>query len=129
MWDVLPTLASLAGAQAPEGLDGRSMVAALTGEGEAPAHDYLYWEVYEHGSAQAVRTGEWKGVRKPMVTGPVERYDLEADPGETTDLAARNPEVVRRIEQIMQEAHTPDPNWTLDDASDPVFGSDEKPAA
>lgn len=112
MWDVLPTFAELAGATPPEGLDGRSMVRALTGEAGAAEHDYLYWEFYERGSAQAVRAGDWKAVRIPMLTGPVELYDLAADPGETTDLAARHPDVVARMLAIMEEAHVPSPDWT-----------------
>jgi arylsulfatase A len=111
MWDVLPTLAELAGQTPPPGLDGLSMVGALTGERPAPTHDYLYWEFYERGSAQAVRMGDWKGVRKPMLSGPIELYDIAADPGETTDLAARHPEVVARIRDAMAAAHRPDPMW------------------
>ncbi|HEX6070957.1 MAG TPA: arylsulfatase [Longimicrobiaceae bacterium] len=111
MWDVLPTLAELAGQTPPPGLDGLSMVGALTGERPAPTHDYLYWEFYERGSAQAVRMGNWKGVRMPMLSGPIELYDIAADPGETEDLAARHPEIVARIRDAMAEAHRPDPMW------------------
>ena len=66
-WDVLPTLAELAGARSPEGLDGISMVPALLGETAAGRaqknHEYLYWEFPERGFSQAVRFGDWKAVR------------------------------------------------------------------
>lgn len=111
MWDVLPTVVELAGQTSPEEIDGFSMAAAVTGVGTAPSHDYLYWEFYERGSAQAVRMGNWKGVRQPMLSGPIELYDLSADPGESENLASQHPEIVERIEAIMAEAHTPSPMW------------------
>ena len=111
MWDILPTAAELAGAAVPLNLDGISMRDALLG-GQAPSgHDYLYWEVYEQGSAQAVRMGDWKAVRRPMLTGDVELFDLNADIGETTDLAEENPELVKKMLLIMEEAHTPSDIW------------------
>ena len=112
-WDVLPTLAEVAGALTPDGIDGHSMVAALTGEGEAPTADYLYWEFYERGSAQAVRFGSWKAVRQPMFTGEIELYDLSEDLGEEHDVAASHPDVVARAAALMEAAHTPSPQWTL----------------
>ena len=111
MWDILPTFAELAGVAPPATIDGRSMAALFTGQGEAPEHEHLYWEFYERGSAQAVRAGDWKAVRQPMTTGPIELYDLSADPGESRDLAARHPEVVTRMRQIMEEAHEPSALW------------------
>jgi uncharacterized sulfatase len=49
----------------------------------------------------------------PMLTGKTELYNIEDDLGETTDLAAMNPDVVRRLEQMMDAAHVPDPNWKV----------------
>ena len=77
-WDVLPTLAEIAGTQAPTGLDGTSMLRALRGEAQ-PSHDFLYWEFHERGFQQAVRMGRWKAVRLKPGT-PLELYDLAADP-------------------------------------------------
>lgn len=113
MWDVLPTFAELAGARTPAGIDGLSMAAALLGRGSAPSHEYLYWEFYERGSAQAVRMGDWKAVRRPMFSGAVELYDLAGDPAETTDVAAQHPEVVARALAAMAEAHVPSPMWQV----------------
>ena len=111
MWDVLPTLAALAGVKAPSGIDGISMVPSLTGRGRQPPHGALYWEFYEQGTKQAVRMGRWKGVRQPMITGKLEVYDLQADPGETRDVAARNPGVAARLVRLLDEAHTPSALW------------------
>jgi arylsulfatase len=108
-WDVLPTLAELAGAPVPEDIDGISFVPVLLGKaGEQPEHDYLYWEFPSYGGQQAVRLGKWKGIRRDMFEGnlKVELFDLENDL-EEHDVADEHPEVVARIEAIMAEAHTP----------------------
>ena len=42
-WDVLPTLAELAGAASPRGIDGTSVLRALLGRPQRP-HEFLYWE-------------------------------------------------------------------------------------
>ena len=102
-WDVLPTVAELAGLPAPEGIDGLSFVPTLFVEGEQPVHDYLYWEFRAYGGQQAVRLGDWKGVRQRMKRGErgIELYDLSADVEESNDVAALHPEVVERIRAIM----------------------------
>jgi arylsulfatase A-like enzyme len=103
-WDVLPTLAEVAGVAPPSGLDGRSALAALRGREVQPA-EFLYWEFHEGGFHQAVRTGRWKAVRHGL-DAPLELYDLEDDLGETRDVAARRPEVVARIEEYLKGART-----------------------
>jgi arylsulfatase A-like enzyme len=116
--DVMATLAELAGVSPPPGLDSLSFLPAILGhEGEQKAHDYLYWEFYEQGSAQAVRMGDWKAIRKPMLTGPIALYDLKTDLGEQTDVAREHPDVVARAAAIMAEAHTPSPLWKVSPAT------------
>ena len=110
-WDMLPTLADLAGAKTPPGLDGMSMRRALRGEGQ-PSHPYLYWEFHERGSQQAMRMGRWKAVRLKTST-PLELYDLEADPGEQRDVAAAHPDVVGKIEASLKAARTESQRWPL----------------
>jgi arylsulfatase A-like enzyme len=56
-WDWLPTLADLAGAAAPAGVDGFSIRRALIGQPQ-PAHEFMYWEFHERGFQQAVRMGD-----------------------------------------------------------------------
>ena len=111
LWDVLPTLAELAGARPPDGIDGITMVASLTGRGRQRQHEYLYWEFYEEGSKQAVRMGWWKGVRQPMLTGKLELYDLKTDPGERHELSQRYPAISARLARLLDEAHTPSTVW------------------
>jgi len=105
--DVLPTLAELAGAPVPEGIDGLSIVPELLGEAAAGRkqehHEFLYWELE---GRTAVRIGSWKGVR-PRPGAPWELYDLEGDPGEARDAAPGHPEIVERIDSIARGAHRP----------------------
>ncbi len=100
-WDVLATCADLAGVPAPE-TDGISMLPALRGKPQQ-SHEYLYWEFHERRFAQAIRMGKWKAVRLNPHE-PVELYDLEADESETTDIAARHPDIVRKMEELFRTA-------------------------
>lgn len=110
--DLMATAADLSGVDAPPDTDSISFAPTLLGRaGEQRTHDYLYWEFYEAGSSQAVRIGQWKGVRKPMLTGRLELYDVLRDEGERYDVARNYPEVVTEIEEIMEQAHVPHPNW------------------
>jgi len=110
-WDMFPTLTEVAGAKAPSGLDGRSMARALRGQAQ-PAHDPFYWEFHERGFQQAARMGNWKGIR-PAKDAPLELYDLEKDPRETTNVAAANPDVVKRIDAYLKGARTDSALWPI----------------
>ena len=93
---------------------GLSMVPVLTGnEAAQPKHEFLYWEFYEQGSKQGVRAGNWKAIRKPMLKGTTELFDLAADPAETTDIATQHPEVVEKLERLMDRAHVPSELWKV----------------
>lgn len=106
--DMLPTLLELVGAaKTPQGLDGISFVPALFGK-EQKTHAHLYWEFPSYTGQQAVRMGNWKGLRRNMNKGnlKLELYDLADDAGEQKDVAAKHPEIVRKIEAIMEKEHT-----------------------
>lgn len=110
--DVLPTLLEVAGAagQTPKGIDGVSFAPTLFGQADRQKkHDHLMWEFHGYGGQQAVRLGDWKGVRRTMHKGntKVELYNLKDDVGEKTDVAAKHPDVVQRIEKIMNSDRVP----------------------
>ena len=109
--DLMPTAASLAGVRTPLKTDGISLQSLLLG-GRAPQRESLYWEFHEGGFAQAVRIGSWKAVRKGL-DGAVELYDLKTDIGETRDVSARHPALVRRAEEVMRREHVESEDWPL----------------
>jgi arylsulfatase A-like enzyme len=112
--DFFATFAEMLGRPAPAGLDSLSLLPTLTGRpADQKAHEYLYWEFYEQGGRQAVRFGPWKAIREPMKTGRVQLFDLSKDVGEGTDLAAERPAIAARAAKYMDEAHVPDPAWTV----------------
>jgi arylsulfatase A len=110
-WDVLPTLADVAGATIPDGLDGMSMARALRGQAQ-PTHEFLYWEFHERGFQQAVRMGRWKALRL-KAGAPLELYDLDADPGEAHDVAGTHPEIVAKVEAYLRTARTESELWPV----------------
>ncbi len=80
----------------------------------------LYREFSGYGGQQAVWTGKWKGIRQKMLRKgknhdplKIELYDLDSDPSESTDLAAKHPEVVERIRKLMAEQHVPSPHFPM----------------
>lgn len=113
-WDVLPTLADLAGAEVPAdaNIDGHSIVPVLLG-GDVPDHDYLYWELFERKFTQALRQGDWKIVH-PGPRADYELYNLAKDIGERNDLADEYPEKVKKLTALMESARTPSELWPTD---------------
>jgi len=124
--DWYPTLVKLAGGtlEGSQPLDGRDVWPMLTAQAPSP-HEFIL-------SAQspqkaALRLGNWKLILQPGETGgnakgkakgkaknkgkskattaaePVVLYDLAGDPGETTNLAAREPERVAELREKLEE--------------------------
>ena len=121
--DVLPTVARLAGAAVPQDriVDGRDIWPLLgASAGAAAPHDvlYFYWGQELH----AVRSGRWKmhlphpyqsleaagadGAPGKYVRKEIELslFDVVADPGETTNVAAANPKVVEDLMRFVENA-------------------------
>jgi arylsulfatase A len=109
-WDVMPTLAEIAGADIPKDIDGVSFLPVLMGQKlKQKKHDFLYWEFHEHGGKQAVRKGKWKAIRlevRKNPEGPLELYNLKTDPQEKDNIASEYPDIVARMEKIMKKART-----------------------
>jgi arylsulfatase A len=98
--DLLPMLLRAAGLPLPADriLDGIDPTEALAGRARSP-HDFLYWEYpYQRKLITAVRDRQYKILRTDA-TEPFEMYDLINDPGETRNLAASKPQVLRSLEQ------------------------------
>ena len=107
-WDFLPTACEAAGIRPPENLDGINYLPTLLGdEARQKKHEYLYWK---YSGTRAVRMGKWKAVGQPS-GGRFELYDLEADLGESKNVAADNPQIVVRMKRIMEAAHVDSPDF------------------
>lgn len=109
-WDIMPTLSEITGDEAPSGIDGISFLPVLLNKDGQKEHEYLYWEFHEQGGKIGVRMGNWKAVKRDIDKTPqqaTELYDLSGDIGETNNVASANPEIVKKMEEIMKEAHTP----------------------
>ena len=120
--DVFPTVAELIGAELPERpIDGRSMrevLLAPAGVGTPPSPHEAYFFYYRRNDLEAMRSGRWKlhfphryrtmrgrtvgnggtpGKYDHAAQIELALFDLHADPGETTNVAADHPEVVARL--------------------------------
>ena len=131
--DLLPTLAELAGADAPDGLDGQSLAPILRGERQTIADrklviNYSRMPMFNvkytsanpaipHRDGAAVLWKRWRLIENR------ELYDVRADPHQDRDVAADHPEVVSALSRHL------DAWWTTveDDVMTPqrvVIGND-----
>ncbi len=109
-------MCELAGLPSPGETDGISYLPSLLGNGEQSQHEFLYWEFYERGGKQAVRMGNWKGVRLDVLAdseAPIELYDLSSDSSEKKNVVADYLDVVSRLAAIMQEQHVPTEHYSF----------------
>lgn len=115
-WDLLPTLAELAGAgnEVPKDVDGLSFAPTLLGQHLLqPEHADLYWAFYEQGAARALlHNGRWKAIQQPL-NASVRLYDLDNDIGEAIDLAADRPDLVAELTARMDASDVPSAEWEL----------------
>jgi arylsulfatase A-like enzyme len=110
--DLLPTFMELAEAPIPgteyqgrtvHPVQGSSLLPVLTGSAEkAHATDYaMGWELYGH---RGIRQGQWKIVWDFAQENPQWLlFNLDEDPGETTDLALERPEKLQDMIQLWEQ--------------------------
>ncbi len=114
--DFMPTIADVTGVDAPDNMDGVSILPMLLDESQDIGERFLYWERFGGGFKQAVRWKNWKVVRNPsprLLDEPLELYDLDGDIGEENDVAADHPDVIAQIENYMKDARIDSPNWPI----------------
>lgn len=117
--DIAPTLLDWCGVPHENGaFDGITQIAALTGENPNPNPDrILHWDL---GFQWSLRSGKWKLMvteddkkasqladkEKIPVGRGVHLYNLAEDPGETTNLAEQQPEVVQSLRRLHDDWRT-----------------------
>ena len=105
-WDFLATFSDLAGLNPPPS-NGLSMNNLLLDIGPAPLHRYLYWEfthTWDGYYTQAIRQGDWKLLRFADDDRQWnELYNLSQDIGEYHDVSHRYPDIVTRLESLINE--------------------------
>jgi arylsulfatase len=126
--DLFPTIADLIGAQLPDRkIDGLDVWPIISRQPGAKNPHAAYWFYYEVNQLQAVTSGDgrWKlqmphtyrtmigqapgrdGMPGEYVNRQLESaelYDLANDMGETTDVSANHPEVVKQLKEEAEKA-------------------------
>jgi len=111
--DLLPTCVKLAGGIVPSDrkLDGLDIWPLLAGQTKESPREALFY--FNGNKLEAVRSGSWKLAIAPQdkhekgegkavsQTGP-RLYNLDADICEKTDVAAQHPEIVARLEKLIE---------------------------
>jgi arylsulfatase A-like enzyme len=107
--DLLPTFMGLAGGKPPENriIDGKDIWPLLSGQTKESPHESLPF--FYGGELQGLRAGKWKLLIRPQNVDAKREspsaqaipalFDLEADPGETNNLAGSHPDIVAELQQ------------------------------
>ncbi|TWU50822.1 Arylsulfatase [Rubripirellula tenax] len=143
--DLLPTFCELAGQPVPLGVDGVSIAPTLRGAGQQRHREFI---IHEASGGQSIIRGKFKLVSEGSSktkksakgngsgVGPVlSLFDLEVDRGESNNIAAKHPELVKELSTLLMGERVYEPKgfantyhrWTGDDgdnASDASNWSD-----
>ena len=122
--DLLPTFAAITGAALPtQRIDGVNILPLLTGDNNAnPRAHFLYY--FNQNSLKAIRKDDWKLVlphrynsqqnqlpgnggfpgKSTVDSTGLALYDLRRDPGERYDVKDQNPDIVKSLLLLVEEA-------------------------
>ena len=106
--DIYPTLLEAAQIRISHTIDGVSFLGTLLGGSEPDPNRTLFFSRREGGlrfggkTVEAIRKGPWKLLQNTPYA-PLELYNLERDPLETTDLSSTESEVFRELATMLRQ--------------------------
>src|SRR5262249_28083406 len=114
--DILPTFAKLAGGEIPAAkkIDGVDIWPVLSGDAQQSSREAQYY--FNGNRLEAVRSGPWKlaivhqpehngqpgDTAVPQGTFAPKLFNLDEDIGESKDVAAQRPEIVQRLQSLVE---------------------------
>ena len=126
--DVMATVAAIIGTKLPDNAaeDSFNLLPAWRGEDKAPIRPYLLQQAFAGARTLSIRRGPWKFLDHPGSGGnrydrgemqplalpdtvpdaPGQLYNLETDPGETKNLYAERPEIVKELKALLEQSKT-----------------------
>ena len=124
--DIMATIAAITGAELPQDAaeDSFNLLPALEGKATASIRPYLLTQAFMGVRTLSIRRGNWKyldhrssggnnydkGDLKPYTLpdntpdAPGQLYNLETDPGETTNLYFKNQEIVLELKALLERS-------------------------
>ncbi len=136
--DVFATAAAAAGVRPDAAIDGVNLLPYLDGRSSAAPHERLFWIYNDHADWRrtdqdtnrarrlvAVREGSWKLVVEGDAAPRL--YDVEADPGEATDVAAAHPERVEAMRGAFGRWYSDMTPQVIPD-DHPIYGRHRRPS-
>ncbi len=117
--DFMPTFQALAKMETAPTTHGLSLLPLFANE-QLASQEYLNWEMQldgawrpkmlDGGFRQAVRMGEWKGVRYG-VESPIALFNLDEDIEEKNDVSQDHIDIVKKMEAIFQQDRSDHENF------------------
>ena len=126
--DVMATVAAITGATLPHDAaeDSFNLLPVLEGKATAPIRPYLLTQAFGGERTLSIRRGAWKYISlrdsggnnyttpalksfalpEAAPDAPGQLYNLESDPGETTNLYFQRPELVAELKALLEKSKT-----------------------
>ena len=126
--DIMATVAAITGAELPHesAEDSFNMLPVLEGKAAAPIRPYLITQAFGGARTLSIRRGAWKyldhrgsggnsydkgdlqrfALPEASPEAPGQLYNLENDPGETTNLYSEKPEIVKELKALLEQSKT-----------------------